>query len=335
MTNIEDILGKVGFTNVEGMNIGWTTKEIKLRDGRDAILWVNTQNGHGILDPEFWISKEEYEADYRKEFSANINNKTSPQDHANIYASLNKRQYNQFKDIMRRSDDVLEVGSSFGGIVSNMYNRPFIESKTYHYPSSITAVEPNKEDASYIEDNYGDQVDVRNDFFTEYSDCGKKFDLIVSFEVLEHIEKPMGFIKGLFNNLKEGGKVNIEVPNHHDAGVHVFKNKSYTDFYYHKAHIHYFTPQSLELLFNVNGFKGYVEGFQMYTAPNQLSWLYTNKPQCNATIALGYPEGFGPYDTEYGFGLSNVIDNFNDNYIKFVETNRISDCIVYKGKKEI
>jgi 2-polyprenyl-3-methyl-5-hydroxy-6-metoxy-1,4-benzoquinol methylase len=321
MTDIKKVLDMVGFSDL-GLN--WAPKEIKLRDGRDAILWVNELNGHGILDPEFWITKEEYEDEYREEFSANLNNKTKPQDHLMIYEKLNQRQFYQFSKYVHFDSDVLEIGSSFGGVLRQVLK--------YDNIGSYTAIEPNKEDAKFIRGGVSsNKLKVVNDFFTTDSEFDKEFDLVVSFEVLEHIEKPIEFIKTIHKNLKFGGRVNIEVPNHHDALLHTFKNKGYSEFYYHKAHIHYFTPTSLNNMFSIEGFTGHVEGFQMYSAANQLSWIHTGKPQGSATSALGISDDINIKRHDF----KHLMENLDYEWKEYVEAQLISDCLVYKGMKTI
>ena len=67
-------------------------KEITLRDGTDAILWVNKINGHGILDSEYWadVNKDYYQNGYRKEFSANVDGShVNPEEHLKMYEELN------------------------------------------------------------------------------------------------------------------------------------------------------------------------------------------------------------------------------------------------------
>ena len=60
-------------------------KEVQLRDGRDAIIWVEKSTGHGILDWKFWQTRDYYEEKYRTEYSAEINNLLEPTKHLEIY----------------------------------------------------------------------------------------------------------------------------------------------------------------------------------------------------------------------------------------------------------
>ena len=132
--------------------------------------------------------------------------------------------------------------------------------------------------------------------------------------------------------MKIGGVVNIEVPNHHDSMLHVFKNEAYTNFYYHKAHIHYFTPTSLKDMFAKHGINGKSEGFQMYPATNQLFWMFNNKPQSSAIEALNLPECIKT--STINIQLEEVFDKFINEYNKVVDNNLVSDCLVFKGIKE-
>ena len=51
------------------------SKSIKLRDGRNAILWVHKPSGHGLLDKEYWpeeILGDYYSKDYRDQHSLSL-----------------------------------------------------------------------------------------------------------------------------------------------------------------------------------------------------------------------------------------------------------------------
>ena len=73
---MSNFLEKTGLQEIYDYN-EFDRKSIKLRDGRDAILWVNKNDNHGILDPEFWENPEFYYEEYRNQFSANLDNFTS------------------------------------------------------------------------------------------------------------------------------------------------------------------------------------------------------------------------------------------------------------------
>ena len=48
-------------------------KEVTLRRGRETKVWIHKPSGHGLLDPENWVSDSYYEEEYREQFSAESN----------------------------------------------------------------------------------------------------------------------------------------------------------------------------------------------------------------------------------------------------------------------
>ncbi len=316
---MRDFLDKTGLLGIYRYE-DFRQEEITLRDGRKAVLWVNVKDGHGILDPEFWESPEFYDEDYRSEFSANLDKFTEPEEHREVYKKTNKRQYAQFKDKIGKNTRFLEIGSSFGGILKYV---DALDVKACH------SIEPNKNDVGYLMKNMKNSKIINSLF--ENHDFEDKYDLVVSFEVLEHVFDLDVFMTKLSGIVETGGRVNFEVPNHLDALLVNYRNPRYETFYYHKSHVHYFTPKSLVEIFGRYGFKGKVKSFQMYPFYNQIFWTYNNEPQPSAKEALGYPL------LDSGDLVNNEINKFlkkvNKKYNKLMDKNLCGDCLVFKGKK--
>ena len=65
-------------------------ENVILRDGREAVLWVENETGHGILDWSFWESADFYEENYRKEFTANLGQQVENLQNLKIYEGEHK-----------------------------------------------------------------------------------------------------------------------------------------------------------------------------------------------------------------------------------------------------
>lgn len=297
-------------------------EEIILRDGRNAFIWVNKNDNHGILDSSFWESENYYEEEYREEYSAKLNSYTKPNDHLKIYKNVNKRQFVQFKKFINAETNFLEIGCSFGGVLRHV-NTKNLKSKT--------AIEPNKKDYSFCQKKYKNTNIINNTF--EKCDFGnQKFNLIVSFEVLEHVYNLDTFLSKVYSTLDVDGIVNFEVPNHNDALLRNYNVERYKTFYYHKAHIHYFTPDSLKKIFNNFNIKGDVYSFQMYPFLNQIYWLYNNQPQPSAEQALNYPD-LDCNKNLVNKEISKFLKKINTQYQKIMNKELCGDCLVFVGKK--
>lgn len=96
--------------------------------------------------------------------------------------------------------------------------------------------------------------------------------------MLEHVPAPRAFLQELARLLQPGGSIAVEVPNIDDALVTVYPGSVYPAFYYQKAHLFYFSPQTLARLAGDAGLAGPVELVQRYGLRNHLHWLAAGEP---------------------------------------------------------
>ena len=116
---------------------------------------------------------------------------------------------------------------------------------------SVIAIEPSK---TYR------QIMERKGFHTysymseAYSNIGR-IDIITSFDVIEHVEKPMDFLEDIFKLLKFGGKAIIGTPT--DAPImRFFLGEVYEQkLLFSTQHLWIFSEKSLELIARKCGFK--------------------------------------------------------------------------------
>lgn len=87
----------------------------------------------------------------------------------------------------------------------------------------VTGIDIAEEAISYARGNYKSPVlDFQQLDFKEAHKIGKSFDLVISFETIEHVENPGEFIKVAASVLKPGGRCIISTPNkskYSDAGA--------------------------------------------------------------------------------------------------------------------
>jgi 2-polyprenyl-3-methyl-5-hydroxy-6-metoxy-1,4-benzoquinol methylase len=278
-----------------------------------------------LLDPNEWANESYYKEQYRKEFSANSDGeKVKTNEHFKIFKKINKKQFNLFSKDLNCDTNFLEVGSSHGGIIDHV-SRAGVK--------SCDVVEPNTEDAVYIRKKYP-HVRVYNSLL-EKTDLQKDYyDIVVSFEVLEHTLSPKTFLKKLNTCMKKGSGLILEVPNHDDVLLSCYnKNITYKDFYYHKAHIHYFTAKSLEDMCCECGFKGEVSSFLMYPFFNHVYWTQNHGPQATANKALSLPVPT-PGKTDTQKEINSFFESVEKNYEKLINSKMVGDCLVFKGIKK-
>ena len=139
-----------------------------------------------------------------------------------------------------KNPSIMEVGPGYGTFC-NLANK----SKFF---SSVVAVEPSPEGAANCKKKkiYVYQETIEN------LKINKKFDLVVNFEVIEHLFWPKNFLNSMKKFLKKKGFIILTCPNGMGFDIQLLKEKS--DSIDHE-HINYFNPSSIKKLFKSSGYK--------------------------------------------------------------------------------
>jgi len=318
----KEFLARVGFSHYSAEE--FKSKNIVLRGGQEAVLWVHADSGHGILDPKFWVGSDYYQESYRSEFSAqSAGTKVTPEEHCNIYRDLNEKQFSQFADHLTPETRYLEIGCSFGGVLR----------RVAEFGVDVChGIEPNEEDARFVQ-KACPQSKIFNSTFEELDLESEYYEVVASFEALEHMVSPGNILQKAAGVMKKNGFINIEVPNHKDLLLSCYENISYDSFYYHKAHIHYFTKESLFTLLEVCGFAGEVSSFLMYPFFNHVFWHQNQGPQSSAKVALAKPRPASE-ESVAGAEINKFFKQVEQDYENLVNRHMVGDCLVYQGRKQ-
>jgi len=141
------------------------------------------------------------------------------------------------------------------------------------YVAEVWGLELDAEMRNWIKEQMGITVMQRlNDIPQRY------FDFVMLFHVLEHVREPVSFLQSLSQLLSPDGRLIVEVPNIDDVLVAVYRVPAYLHFYYQKAHLYYFSKDSLIRTFNQAGFDVVIEGIQRYDLSNHIRWMLTGQP---------------------------------------------------------
>jgi len=316
----KDILEKVGFGNTAQRD--YSQKNVVLRDGREAIVWVHKQTGHGILDSQFWEAEDFYEKRYRDEVGPEIGKKTDPAEHLQIYRDLNKKQFSSFSNHLTEQTRFLEIGCSFGGVLNRV---------TDFGVDVCHGIEPNKQDVCFVQ-NHNRQAKIYNTTFDNAILQEDFYDMVVSIEVLEHVISPYSFLQKCSSIMRSNGTLHLEVPNHCDVLLCAYKDTGYDRFYYHKSHIHHFTKESLQKLCFECGFSGKVFSFLMYPFFNHVWWNQNHGPQSSAALALPTPiptRGI----TAAEKSINDFYKRVESEYERLINSHGLGSCLIFQGKK--
>jgi len=139
--------------------------------------------------------------------------------------------------------NLLDVGSGTGifpiGMLSKKYN--------------ITALEPNKDSVDFIKKKSKSKIKViQGDFLKINLKKLKKYDLITFNKVLEHVERPILFLKKSLKLLKKKNLIYIEIP---DALAIKDKKEGKNREEFGLGHHHVFTKKSLANIMKLSKFK--------------------------------------------------------------------------------
>jgi len=211
----------------------------------------------------------------------------------------NIRRAKLVSKIITKRSRILEIGSGHGFFLDIMKKNGY----------NVTGFEISKEKRKYSKKVTNASVLDIN--INEKISTVKPFDIVVLFHTLEHIIDPVIMLKNIKKLLKPKGKVLVEVPNCDD--FHLELNKFYKEFYWERAHIHYFNSKSLKTVIHLGGFKNIkIIGVQRYSIENLFHWRLKNKPQMeNPTYSLP--------------GELNWLERF---YKKYLERSLICDTLI-------
>jgi 2-polyprenyl-3-methyl-5-hydroxy-6-metoxy-1,4-benzoquinol methylase len=140
----------------------------------------------------------------------------------------------------KRTGSLLDVGAGTGAFANTMQLAGW----------KVRALEPDDTARKNAAGKYGLQLESSEKLFALDT---AHFDVITMWHVLEHVHDLHTYLAQFQKLLKPGGKLVIAVPNYtsHDA-------KAYGDYwaaYDVPRHLYHFSPKSMELLVNDNGFE--------------------------------------------------------------------------------
>jgi SAM-dependent methyltransferase len=137
---------------------------------------------------------------------------------------------------LKKNPSILDVGSGKGLLLKKLQK---------NYPNShLYGVEPSRNALKFFHKFFPD-VKIFEGVFEESPFLDKKFNLVVSNGVLEHVPNPVDFLKKIRRCVAENGFLYIGVPN--------FKNNPADLFTY--DHLSRFTPDSINVAFQLAGFE--------------------------------------------------------------------------------
>ena len=171
-----------------------------------------------------------------------------------------------------RNKIVADVGCGAGSFIDHIAG----------LASKVIAIEPTKMYHDSLTDRGYQVFSYANEAKTKFNNS---VDITVSFQVIEHVENPIQFLKEIYLLLKKGGKLILATPNHDDILMKLLP-QSFPSFFYRRAHRWYFDEESLLYCLKQSGFKNIdVRHKHTFGISNTLAWLRDKKPQGNIQLS--------------------------------------------------
>lgn len=276
------------------------------------------------LEPKKEDLAEFYKKDYRKLYTPVIGEVLNSKESFDIYLPFQQARLDLIKEKLNLEMKALDIGCSSGHFLYTL--KPYVK--------EVIGIEFNREDADFVERVLGIKVytsSIENtDIPLEY------FDLITAFQVLEHIDKPLEFLKTISKYLKPGGLLYIEIPNINDALISLYNLECYQDFWFREPHIFYYSPETLSLLLGKAGFRGCVKTIQAYNFMNHINWMLAGIPQKSIDIGMSEPvlvSNNSLTDNEIKNTLNTFIQRVDKEYKAILEKYSMGNFIVFVGNK--
>lgn len=292
----------------------------QLRRGNGMVRYC-TACDHGYLVHEQPINAKQYYGElYRQEYSHSAEAAaTNAREIYRVYKDYQHGRLHYIRPLLTASSRLLEVGASSGQFLVHVKDQV----------AEVNAIELDKACCNFLGSELGIEADA--EFLEKSRFAGQTYDMVCAFQVIEHVEQPAEFLKTLRQATKKGGTLFIEAPNLHDPLLSVWGVPSYHKFFYHSAHLHYFTEASLGKVAQDAGFRPdqiEINFTQDYNVLNHLHWIMNDGPQADCHVGLSEINLSGP-NQEIAAWLTEQMQVVNQKYIaRLIAAKRTSNMLM-------
>jgi len=221
----------------------------------------------GMLEQNTEDLQRYYDEDYRKLHGPRVGHATDYDEIFETYVDYQGPRVELLRPHLSSSTRLLDIGCSTGHLLKNL--KPLVgEAVGIDYDSGAAAYAGRRVG---IETHSGELAD---------SPLARgSFDVVTAVQVMEHAPNPIAFASELKTYLKPAGLLFVEVPNLDDPLLSVYDVEPYHTFFFHQAHLFYFTGPSLTAVMERAGVRGDVAYTQYYNVMNHLHWASLQRPQ--------------------------------------------------------
>lgn len=298
----------------------------ELRDGTKQRVRLCRQCELGMLDSERSAEdlKNFYTDEYRSIGKPRLASETNPAELFETHSQFQADRLKLLKPYFSKKKRLLEVGCSAGMFLYHV--KPHFK--------EIVGIDYDKASAQFASKKCA--CIVYTDDIEKTPLMERSFDIICLFQTLEHVKDPKEFISRLKKYLKPGGIIAVEVPNLYSVLAHVYDLPFHRKFFFHGAHLSYFTEKSLKKLMSACGFTGRVTHLQDYNIVNHMNWIINDKPQPDCLPGLSkvtLPLRTG-VPSRVGKKLTDFMVDTDARYRELLAQLKITSIIMYIGRSK-
>ncbi len=297
----------------------------QLRRGNGMVRYCPACD-HGYLVQEQVVDAKEYYGElYRQEYSHNAEAAvTNAREIYRVYKDYQQDRLHHIGPHLTSGSRLLEVGASSGQFLVHVKDKV----------AEVNAIELDKACCAFLGSELG--IAAEAEFLEKSRFADQTYDVVCAFQVIEHVDQPAEFLKTLRQATKKGGTLFIEAPNLHDPLLSVWGVPTYQKFFYHSAHLHYFTEASLRKVAQEAGFRPdqiEISFTQDYNVLNHLHWIMNDGPQADCHVGLSEINLRGP-NQEIAAWLTEEMRVVNQKYIARLVAAKCTSNMLMKLRHE-
>ncbi len=177
---------------------------------------------------------------------------------------------NLIQDNYSYKPSILEVGASAGELLHLLSD----------HAKKLVGIELNREYCEWANKELQSNIEMISRDLNDVR-FNEKFDLIISNYTIDHLTNPYETLMRMRSLLNDNGMMYILVPNRDEALNYYASPKTrgcYQTFFWHKAHMFYFTKDTLGKLLDKCNLEYNITCFHQYSLRNFLQWYYVGEP---------------------------------------------------------
>ena len=217
-----------------------------------------------------------YEKEYQQTNSLVTGRSQSAREHFADRSGTIASVFDEVRPLLRRGMSVLEVGCGAGELLA----------KIKPYARRCVGVELNSAFVDFMRKDLGLEAYAED---VNRLDIEGGFDLVISISTLDHLPNPLETLRSMRRLLAPKGRIYVELPNVDEALNCCLPDRTramYNEFFWHRAHLFYFSRATVTRLFRKAGLDVRVASRHEYTLKNFLNWYFLGHPQRDFTTGL-------------------------------------------------